>query len=144
MEKMFWLFCTIMALTLTLTACGGGGGGDDGGDGNPPPSQDTTPPTVTGFTMPATSSSQTVTISSLTATDNVGVTGYQVTVISTAPSASSAGWSATGPTAIHFVGSGSQTAYAWAKDAAGNVSASRSATVIIAASGEGAAKTDVQ
>ena len=42
-------------------------------------SSDTTPPTVTGFSIPATSASTTVSISSLTATDNVGVTGYMVT-----------------------------------------------------------------
>ena len=96
---------------------------------------DTTAPTVSAFTLPSTSTSLTVAISSFTATDNVGVTGYLVTSSSTAPSASASGWSSTAPTSYVFSASGSQTAYAWAKDAAGNVSAAKSAGVTITLSG---------
>jgi len=92
---------------------------------------DTTAPTVSAFTLPTTASSLAVAISSLTATDNVGVTGYLVTESSTAPSASATGWSSTVPTTFTFSAAGSKTAYAWAKDAAGNVSAAKSATVTI-------------
>ncbi|MBU6141885.1 hypothetical protein KGO95_02045 [Patescibacteria group bacterium] len=92
---------------------------------------DTTAPTVTAFSMPSTSSSLTVSVSSFTATDNVGVTGYLITSSATAPSASNPSWSSTAPTSYTFASSGSQTAYAWAKDAAGNISASVSATVTI-------------
>ena len=94
---------------------------------------DTTPPTVTAFTVPATSTSLTVTISSFTATDNVLVTGYLVTESATKPQADAAGWSATRPTAYVASATGARTLYAWAKDAAGNVSAGRSAGVTISA-----------
>ncbi|WP_246163599.1 Ig-like domain-containing protein [Oryzomonas sagensis] len=92
---------------------------------------DTTAPTVSSFSIPATAASLTVAISSFTASDNVGVTGYLVTEGSTAPSASAGGWSSTAPTSFTFSAAGSKTAYAWAKDAAGNVSAAKSAGVTI-------------
>ncbi|KAA0890514.1 Ig-like domain-containing protein [Oryzomonas rubra] len=94
-------------------------------------SSDTTAPTVGTFTMPATATSQTVAIASFTASDNVGVTGYLVTESATAPSASATGWSASAPTSFTFSAAGSKTAYAWAKDAAGNVSAAKSSSVAI-------------
>ncbi|MCX7948685.1 MAG: VCBS repeat-containing protein, partial [Treponemataceae bacterium] len=96
-----------------------------------PATADTTPPTVTAFTIPASSSSLTVPITTFTATDNVRVTGYMVTESSTPPSASAPGWSATAPASYVFSTAGTKTLYAWAKDAAGNVSASRSASVTI-------------
>ncbi len=92
---------------------------------------DTTAPTVTGFTIPATATSLTVLITSLTATDNIGVTGYLVNESATAPAASAAGWSATAPTSHTFTTAGTKTLYAWAKDAAGNVSTSRTASTTI-------------
>ncbi len=92
---------------------------------------DTTAPTVSSFTMPSTSTSLTVAISALTATDAVGVTGYLVTESSTKPSATASGWSTSAPTSFTFSGAGMKTAYAWAKDAAGNVSGSLSRTVTI-------------
>ncbi|RNC70333.1 MAG: hypothetical protein ED859_05835 [Desulfuromonadales bacterium] len=91
---------------------------------------DTTAPVVGAFTLPATATSLTVPVSSFTATDNVGVTGYLITTSATAPAASAAGWSATAPTSVTAV-AGTNTFYAWAKDAAGNVSLSRSATVTV-------------
>ncbi|MBJ6725747.1 DUF4082 domain-containing protein [Geomesophilobacter sediminis] len=91
---------------------------------------DTTAPTVTAFTVPGTSGSYTVAISSFTATDNIGVTGYLVTESATRP-APGAAWSITAPTAYSFASEGRKTLYAWATDAAGNVSASRSASVIV-------------
>jgi peptidoglycan/xylan/chitin deacetylase (PgdA/CDA1 family) len=96
---------------------------------------DTTPPTVTAFTIPATATSVTVPITSFTATDNVGVTGYLVNESATAPSATTGGWLATAPTSYTFTTAGSKILYAWAKDAAGNVSASRSDSVTITLSG---------
>ena len=94
-------------------------------------SNDTTAPTVSVFTMPSSANSLTVVVSSFTATDLVGVTGYLITKTATAPAATATGWSASAPTSFTFSSTGSQTAYAWAKDAAGNVSARKSATVII-------------
>ena len=92
---------------------------------------DTTPPTVSTFTIPSTSTSLTVPITSFTATDNVAVTGYMVTESSSAPSASAGGWSTTAPASYTFTTAGAKNLYAWAKDAAGNVSASMSASVTI-------------
>jgi hypothetical protein len=96
-----------------------------------PPAADTTAPVVGAFTLPATATSLTVPVSSLTATDAVGVTGYMVTTSAVAPTASAAGWSASAPASVSASAPGSMTFYAWAKDAAGNVSAAKSATVAI-------------
>jgi hypothetical protein len=54
-----------------------------------------------------------------------------ITSSAAAPAASAAGWTATAPTSFTFTAVGAQTAYAWVKDAAGNVSASRSANVTL-------------
>ena len=109
--------CTPLTLHLFTTASSSGG--------------DTTPPTVSTFTIPATATTLTVTISSFTANDNIGVTGYLLTESSAAPAPTAAGWSATAPSSYIFDSAGSKTLYAWAKDAAGNVSASLSASVTI-------------
>ena len=92
---------------------------------------ETTPPTVTVFTVPTTSASLTVPITSFTATDSVGVTGYIVTESATTPAATASGWSATAPTSYTAAAAGAQTLYAYAKDAAGNVSTGVSASVVI-------------
>ncbi len=92
---------------------------------------DATPPTVTGFAIPSTSASLTVPINLLAATDNVGVTGYMLTQVSTKPSATITGWTAAPPASYTFTSAGTKTLYAWAKDAAGNVSNGLSATVVI-------------
>ena len=84
---------------------------------------DTAAPVVTGFAIPASSTSLTVAISTFTATDNTGVTGYLVTETSTTPSASAAGWNASVPASYTFASAGGKTLYAWVKDGAGNVSA---------------------
>lgn len=86
---------------------------------------DTTAPAISAFTVPALSASATVRISSFTASDNGTITGYAITATNTAPTA----WSATKPVSFIVTGVGSKTLYAWVKDAAGNVSASASATV---------------
>ncbi|MBJ6723713.1 DUF4082 domain-containing protein [Geomesophilobacter sediminis] len=96
-----------------------------------PATADTTAPTVTAFSVPTTSSSLTVPISTFTATDNLAVTGYLVTESATAPSATATGWSAAAPASYTFSTAGTKTLYAWAKDAAGNVSTSRSASVTV-------------
>ncbi len=121
-DKIIILF--IFAI-LMLSGCGGGGGG--GGSTLP----DTTPPTVNVFTLPSTAASLTVSISSFTASDNIGVTGYLVTESASTPSASDTGWNSSVPTTFTFSAAGNNTAYAWAKDAAGNVSAAKSSSVVI-------------
>ncbi len=96
-----------------------------------PPPPDTIAPTVTAFITPTTSSTLTVPITSLTATDNVGVTGYMVKESATTPTAGAVGWTTTPTTSFTFATAGQKTLYAWAKDAAGNVSTSLSATTTI-------------
>lgn len=88
-------------------------------------------PAVGSFTLPANANSTTVAVSALVASDNVGVTGYLITESATAPSAAATGWKASAPTSFSFAGTGLRTAYAWAKDAAGNVSSAKSASVLI-------------
>lgn len=92
---------------------------------------DTIAPTLSSFTMPTTATSLTVAITTLSATDAAGVTGYLVTESSTKPSAAASGWSTGAPAFFSFSAAGTKTAYAWAKDAAGNVSGSLSRTVTI-------------
>jgi hypothetical protein len=102
------------------------------GDPNSKPAlTDTTAPQVTAFAIPPASSSLNVQITSFSATDSVGVTGYLVTESSTPPAAGAAGWSASPQSSFTFTTAGSKTLYGWAKDAAGNVSSSRSATTTI-------------
>lgn len=88
-------------------------------------------PTVTVFSLPSTYGALTVPISAFSATDNIAVTGYMATQSSTKPSAGSSAWKTTPPASYTFSSAGTKTLYAWAKDAAGNVSSSKSATVTI-------------
>lgn len=88
---------------------------------------DATKPVVTTFTIPATSSSLVVPVSSFTASDNKAVTGFKLTESATAPNAGDAGWLASAPVSYTFTSEGVKTLYAWAKDAAGNVSESAAA-----------------
>ena len=95
-----------------------------------------TPPTVTAFSIPATSRSLTVGITTLTASDNIGVTGYLVTETPDVPSATADGWNTTKPDSHIFTGIPSgmatvKTLYAWARDIAGNVSSSQAASTTI-------------
>lgn len=92
---------------------------------------DSIAPVITAFAMPATASALTVSVSIFAATDNVGVTGYLITQDATPPSATATGWSATAPVSYTFLSPGNCYAYAWAKDAAGNVSGAGIAVVNI-------------
>jgi len=95
---------------------------------------DTTAPTVTAFTVPTTATSLTVPVSSFTATDAVGVTGYCINESATAPtsgSCSGSGWAGSAQSTVTASTSGSITFYAWAKDAAGNISSSATDGVVI-------------
>ncbi|MEF3692164.1 MAG: hypothetical protein V3574_03890 [Candidatus Moraniibacteriota bacterium] len=92
---------------------------------------DTTAPTVTNFQIPSAASSLTVSITNFTASDNVGVTGYKLTESSTKPNAGDPGWNGTPQSTYTFSTEGTKTLYAWAKDAAGNVSNSLNDSVVI-------------
>ncbi len=87
--------------------------------------------TLPGFTLPSTSETLTVPVTSFTATDNIAVTGYKITGSSVIPDAGDAGWSTTAPTSYAFTTEGTKTLYAWVKDAAGNISVSVSIQVAI-------------
>ncbi len=98
------------------------------------PLADTTAPSVSSFSLPSTSSSLTVAITSLRASDNIGVTGYLLTEgAASMPQASASGWSAAPPRSHTFSGPGAQSLYAWARDGAGNVSnaVGRSVTITL-------------
>jgi hypothetical protein len=99
--------------------------------GNILPPSDSTAPIVTTFSVPSTSNSLIVPIDSFTATDTVGVSGFIVTLSSTSPSVDNPEWTANTPANVTFPGEGTHTAYAWARDEAGNVSESEMATVTI-------------
>lgn len=89
---------------------------------------DVTAPVVTAFTIPETATSLTVDVSSFTCTDAIGVTGYCITP---ANSSAACSWSSSAQITTSFASPGSQTAYAWCKDLAGNVSTSVSDSVTI-------------
>jgi parallel beta-helix repeat protein len=92
-------------------------------------------PVINGFSVPSTSTSLVVAVSSFTASDNKAVTGYKLTENSASPLVGDTGWSATKPVSHTFSSEGTKTLYAWVKDAAGNISPSVSDQVIIALSG---------
>lgn len=92
---------------------------------------DTVAPTVTIFTMPATATNLTVPVTTFTASDNTAVTGYFLSESLTAPLANTFGWSSTAPNSYTFGAAGSFTLYAFAKDAAGNISSPFTASITI-------------
>ena len=96
---------------------------------------DATPPVISTFTIPSTSSSLTINITSLVATDNIAVTGYLINESPTIPSVSDSGWTSNIPTTYTFTTTGAKTLYAWAKDATGNISTSLSANTTITIAG---------
>lgn len=89
---------------------------------------DTTAPIINTFTIPPTSDSLTVPILSFSSFDSTGVTGYCVTTINSSAGCS---WSATPQASITFSSEGSQTGYAWVKDAANNISTASTSSVTI-------------
>jgi hypothetical protein len=84
---------------------------------------DATLPTVTAFAATSPSTSLSIPITTFTASDAIGVTGYMITGTSTPPLAGDSGWAVSVPTNYTVGTDGSYTLYPWAKDAAGNVSA---------------------
>ncbi len=90
---------------------------------------DTIPPAITSFSVPSSATSLTVDVLSYTATDDIAVTGYMVTETSTPPLADETGWTVQVPASYKFPEAGTYTLYAWAKDAAGNVSEPASVSV---------------
>jgi len=92
---------------------------------------DVTPPSITTFILPSTYESLTVPVTSLSAEDNVTVTGYLLSTSSQVPSVDNSGWTETVPSSFVFEQVGTYTVHAWAKDANNNISSSTSASVTI-------------
>lgn len=88
-------------------------------------------PEITSFFTPVRHSNLTIPIVNFFVTDDVGVTGYLITESSTTPSLSNPKWTSTAPTTHTLPSRGSHRIYAWAKDADGNISASRYRNIII-------------
>lgn len=95
------------------------------------PTQDTTPPTISSLAINSTSTSL-INTASITASDNVAVTQYAFSLISTQPTAESSLWQSASTIEYVFPGEGEHTIFGWARDAAGNVSSRASATITIA------------
>ena len=89
-------------------------------------------PTISSFTIPATSNSLIVPISNLIATDNVGGSGVSDYCVMETSSSVGCLWSFTAPVNYTFAKSGIKKLYAFARDAAGNRSNATEATVTIA------------
>ena len=92
---------------------------------------DNTPPVISAFSVPTTSSSLTIPISTFKATDNIGVTGYLLTETASNPLTGTEGWTALVPSDYVFPSAGSKTLYAWVKDAAGNVNYQKNSSVFV-------------
>lgn len=92
---------------------------------------DTEAPTVVAFSAPGTVKKHTIPIT-LTTTDNVNATGWLITENSTPPAAINVGWLSEKPADYDVTTNGDKTLYAFAKDAAGNVSMPASAIVTVA------------
>lgn len=93
---------------------------------------DTDIPIILDFSIPATSPSLTIAIPSFAATDNIGVTGYALTESSSKPPLSA--FSSSKPTSYTFSSYGTKNLYAWAMDAAGNISRYASDSIVIGSS----------
>jgi hypothetical protein len=84
---------------------------------------DDTIPLVDTFKATSPSTSLHIPITTFTASDNVGVTGYLITESASQPAPNAIGWTTVAPTSYTVTSDGTYTLYPWAKDAAGNVSA---------------------
>ena len=113
----------LYACIALILSCGGGG------DASVSQMTDTVPLSVATFTIPVAANSLTVPITSFTATG--AVAGYFVAESPVAPSSTADGWSPTAQTSFNFVTAGNKTLHAWVKDAAGNVSTGKTASVQI-------------
>jgi hypothetical protein len=88
---------------------------------------DTQAPVITGFVLPATSDSFTVPVTTLAANE---AATWILSENGATPAAGDARWGAA-PASVVVAGEGLRTVYAWAKDAAGNVSARAQASVTV-------------
>jgi hypothetical protein len=98
--------------------------GDELAQGTDPTNFDTEKPIITEFTRVSGSPTDVPVVNfSLSGSDNTGITHWMITVTPEPPLSSNTHWQDTTPTEFTLVhGYGSYKLYAWAKDAAGNVS----------------------
>jgi len=89
---------------------------------------DTEKPVIWTFTGPSHTTTEEISIR-ITGSDNIGITHWLVNELSDIPAVSDPNWSMTNPNTYTFAHEGAHTLYAWAKDAAGNISDSRSLSV---------------
>ena len=89
---------------------------------------DTEKPTIWAFTGPSTTPSEEISIN-IQGVDNIGITHWLVNELSDIPAVNDPDWSTIKPDTYTFAHEGAHTLYAWAKDAAGNISDSRSLSV---------------
>ena len=132
-----FVMCFGLALCMLLVGCGdlpfddgnGDGNGDGDGDGNG--EVDTVVPTLSEFAITSNNPTAYEVISfTLDGTDNYDVFGWLINESAVAPEPDDGEFVAVKPTTYTLsAGYEEKTVYAWAKDAAGNVSESRSFTV---------------
>jgi hypothetical protein len=112
-----------------------GDGIDDGDEvaaGTDPTNPDNTLPVLSLFSLTSTTpTSDPLVTFDLNGSDDTGITGWMVTVIDTKPLSANSGWLGTAPGDYTLpLEVGPYTLYAWAKDAAGNVSDSLTISVV--------------
>jgi len=95
------------------------------------PGADTTDPVVNAFSIPETYEDLELPITTFQCSDAVGVTHYLVNETVTEPAGNDANWATSAQTTYTFADRGAKTLYAWCKDAAGNISASKSDTTTL-------------
>ncbi len=95
-----------------------------------PTNGDITAPVISAFTPAATLTCEPDVNVNITASDNVGITGWLMTQTDSVPLSNNTHWQVQKPTSLHMdAGYGQYTFWLWAKDAAGNVSDGVSAVI---------------
>ena len=90
---------------------------------------DTGSPSVTAFSVPAAYTGVDIPITTFTGSS--GTWKYKITESASVPTLGSSGWSTTVPTTYTVSSGGAKMLYAWVRDAAGNISLSKSAAIVV-------------
>jgi hypothetical protein len=92
---------------------------------------DTIAPVITAVDVPPTSSTLTIPVTAVNATDNVAITGYLLTETAITPSATDPGWQPTVPQTYNCKTWGNNVIYTFAKDSANNISTPTNKVVFV-------------
>ncbi len=114
--------------------------GEEVANGTDPLNGDNTLPVLTDFTRTSSSPAHVSEVTfTLDGTDDSGITHWMITVTSDKPLSSNDNWQVTKPGSyiLPYDEEGTYNLYAWAKDAAGNVSDSMSITIVVEAAVNG-------